>query len=328
MSRNYTYIVLSGFVYVRLKGLIWAYIGLTNPNNVDKSAGDALAEICTEIEPSIPLLIDCNGVSGITDHAWDSLFIEINRTKREIIFINYQKIEQKINLTRKELCGSMKIQNNDHSFIIYSSSIQFKLNSSYEKEIDDKITDRIKSYVDKSFHKYENDEMKLLASTPIYSNGEFDAANLVSNPEMFYWTTIRLADKVEEVIQNFRVGGMSNSPKLLTVSLRSSPFAAAIGLMLGLSIETVDHLGPIIKNFEVDYSTTNNEFIYIGDFAVGGTEIKISKTYALMRNSKLEHAIVIGSLFPDDVFKEFKLHSLISLQKSEVGVKYSLNPKE
>ena len=325
MTRKYTYLIFTDFVYVRLKGLVWIYNGLTNPNNLDKSAGDALAEICSAIELGKPLLIDCKGISGITDHAWDILFQKIESTKREIIFINFQKIEQKINLSKREFCTSLKMQNSDNVFIIYKDSIHSKIDETIEKQIEEHLTGMVELFVKNSFWPYSEGKINHLSSTPISSNGEFDAASLISNPESFYWTCLLLADKVEKIIQKYWIGGMSLPTKLLTVSLRSSPFAASIGLLLGLQVETVDHFGPILKNHETDNSISNtHEYIYIGDFSVGGTEIKISKTYALMRNSKLEHAIVIASLFDKSVFKEFNLHPLVYLIKACPTAKYSL----
>lgn len=325
MVRSYTYLTFTGFVYVKLKGLVWIYNSLTNPNNLDKSAGDALTEIYSTVETSKPLLIDCKGISGITDHAWDSLFQAIEKSKREIVFINFQKIEQKINFCKKEFCLFMKMQNTDNTFIIFYEHIQSKIDENINSQIEIYLVERVEHFVKKSFYQYEGAKLKHLTSTPISSNGEFDAANIISSPESFYWTCLLLADTVEKIIQEFRIGGMSLPTKLLTVSLRSSPFAASVGLILGLQVETVDHFGPILKNHETDYSISNtHEYIYMGDFAVGGTEIKVSKTYALMRNSKLEHAVVIASLFDKNIFKEFHLHPLVYLKKSCPNANYAL----
>ena len=325
MIRKYTYLIFTDFVYVRAKGLIWCYNGLTNQNNIDKSAGDAMKEIYLSIEPSTPLIFDCKGISGITDHAWDCLFESIQDIKREIHFINIQKISQKITVCKAEFCTSMKMLNIDSAFSIYSEIIKLNIQQETYSSIESNIVKKIKGFVADSFYQYPGNKMQLLSSTPIYSNGEFDAAKLVSNPESFYWISLKLSDELEKIIQEFRLGGMSMRIKLLTVSLRSSPFAAAIGLLSGLQIETVDHFGPIFKNQEADISIADaNEYVYIGDFTVGGTEIKISKTYALMKNSKLIHAVVIASLLKKEAYKEFVLHPLTYLLESCPLAKYTL----
>lgn len=329
MIRNHTYLILTEFVYVRLKGLVWAYNSLTNPNNLDKNASDSLTEIYLHVESNKPLVIDCKGISGITDHAWDSLFKEVELLKREVIFINFQKIEQKINSGKKEFCTSLKMQNTDLAFIIFHENIKFQIDSDTFLQVEKYIIERIAAFINASFYKYDDSKYYHLTSTPIYANGEFDSASIISNPESFFWTCLRLADEVEKIIQLHRIGGVNITTKILTVSLRSSPFGAAVALLLGLQLETVDHFGPILKNFEIDNTVSVvSEYIYVGDFTVGGTEIKISKTYAFMRNSKLDHAVVIGSLFPKETFREFHLHPLANLETACPSVRYSLkNPK-
>lgn len=325
MIKHYTYLTFTDFVYIRLKGLVWTYNGLTNPNNIDKSAGDAINEIYINVEPSKPLILDCKGIVGITDHAWDIFFSSIEKNKREVAFINFLKIDQQINFSKKEFCSSLKTWSDDLSIIIFSERKKLDIISGTYLEIDKQILKKISDFVGNSFYRYEGGQMKPLSSTPIYSNGEFDAAQIISIPESFFWTSIRMADEVEKIIEENRIGAVNAPACLLTVSLRSSPIAAAIGLLLGLNIETVDHFGPIFRNAEGDLSSSMiYEYIYIGDFTVGGTEIKVSKTYAHMKNCKLAHAVVIGSALEKELFKEFQLHPLVLLRKCCDNVEYSI----
>ncbi len=325
MPRDYTYIIFTDFVYIRVTGMIWCYNGLTNPNNLDKDAGDAIKDVYLSIEREKPIIIDCKGVSGVTDHSWDILFKSINNTKREIIFINFQSISQKINASKVEFCTSLKMKSEDDSFSIYNNSLKIKSLDNINVLVDKHIVSTIKEMVQRSFTEYPNGEMKLLSSTPVYSNGEFDASDLISHQKSFYWISLKLSDVVKELIQKYRIGGINSKIKILAVSLRSSPFAAAVSLLLGLQIETVDHFGPIFRNYEPDASTSDvNEYIYIGDFSVGGTEIKISKTYAHLKKSMLNHAVVIGSLLSSDCYKEFMMHSIVLLRDCSPNVKYSI----
>lgn len=326
MVRNYTYQVFTEFVYVRMKGLVWCYNGLTNPSNIDKSAGDAMAQIYNEVETSKYIIIDMKGVSGVTDHALDVLFQSIESKKREVLFVNSESLEQKISSAKREFCSNLKIQINDNSVALFHTSQKSKYDKSIQSIIHIHFINLITGYIQDSFHPYENDELKLLASTPIYASGEFDAAKIVSEPASFYWVSIILSDEIEKIISDFKLGGGSRKPKLLTVSLRSSPLAGSIGQLLGLQIETVDHFGPVLGITESSLTPLDNaEYIYVGDFTVGGTEIKVSKTYALMRNAKLNHAVVLASLLSPELYKEFTLHALI-LIKDCGNVKYSLEP--
>lgn len=310
-----------------MKGLVWCFNGLTNPNNIDKNAGDALTAIYEQVELAKPLIIDCKGISGITDHAIDNFFKSINTIKREVHFLNITTIEQQLNTGKKEFCPDVKKDVDDTCIAIYDNRKLLKGNDKLEGQIKTVIDSKISTFIGKSFHPYQQNKFNLLSSTPIYANGEFDAAQLVSDPESFYWSSIRMSDEVDAIVQQYRIGSVGFPPKLLTVSLRSSPLAASIALLNNLQIETVDHFGPLIKNYETDYSLAENrEYIYIGDFTVGGTEIKISKTYALMKGAKLDHAIVLGSLWPKELYKEFHLHSIARLREC-ADVAYSLEPQ-
>ena len=64
--------------------------------------------------------------------------------------------------------------------------------------------------------------------------------------------------------------------------------------------------------------------IYIGDFVFGGTEIKLTKAYTSFNGATLNHALVLGSLFNSEVFTDFKLHELNTLNKISSEAKFKL----
>jgi hypothetical protein len=59
--------------------------------------------------------------------------------------------------------------------------------------------------------------------------------------------------------------------------------------------------------------------LFIGDFIIGGTEVKIAKTYSQIYGNKLEHAFVIASLFKPERFHSFKLGCLKNIMDLKLG---------
>jgi hypothetical protein len=303
---------------VRLKGLIWKYNGLVKPNKLEKNAADELTKIYKETDTNKALIIDCKGILSIVDHTLGGLFQEINSLKRTTVFINFNSIEQEIANRKKEFCNDCKKDEGEDNLYctLYYGDGKFLYDSSVADEIKANLLTKVENCTKKSFIKFESKTLKYLKSTPILTNGEFNASEIISNPESFYWTCLILADKVDHIIQEHKIGSLNGKIRLLSVSLRSSPFANIIGLLLGYYLETIDHFGPINKFFELDnLDNSGVEYIYIGDFTFGGTEIKISKNYAGWNNAKLEHAVVIGSLFDPEIYSsEIILHRIVSLK--------------
>jgi hypothetical protein len=121
-----------------------------------------------------------------------------------------------------------------------------------------------------------------------------------------------------------------NAPeiKLLAVSLRGSPFASAVSLLINKSYDTIDHLGPRHKLFDfelLDNFKKGIRYIYVGDFIVGGTEVKIAKAYAELLGCELNFAIVLSSLLDPDVFKDsFNLITLTRIKEIVPDADYQL----
>jgi len=64
---------------------------------------------------------------------------------------------------------------------------------------------------------------------------------------------------------------------------------------------------------------------YVGDFVIGGTELKIAETYAVARNCIVNHAIVVGSLFdPGDYEGRATVHSLVKLKDANPAAAYHI----
>jgi hypothetical protein len=313
------YISFTDFIYVRLTAVIWINNGLVNVNNLPKASADYLTQVYESIEIKKPIIIDCKNVSNIIDHSWDLLFKSIAKNKRNVFFINSTGIEQKIALSHNEFCKTGKYQIIDH-FVSITFSDTFEVTEVVLKSISQKLQENCESYILSTFCKHEKGEYRLLSSTPFYANGEYTASKLLTSRDTFVWLSISFADFLQSEIERHQIGKEKGYPlKLLSVTLRSAPFASALSLLLNYSLQTIEFLGPqrnYLGSKSQNYSD-KYEYLYIGDFSFAGTEIRITQMYAYMNGCKLKHAFVLGSLFLKDRFSDFVLHSLTDLNKNK-----------
>lgn len=237
MIDNYKYLQFTDFAYVRLKGLIWSCNGLIKGTNLDIDAGDELNRIYLESREC--LIVDCRNVINITDHSWDALFKSIKNLKKETLFANASQLDDKINASFKEFCTGTGLQKTTQgeNTSIYLNPQKIPADYDFKAQINNKIHDKIKAYVIDSFEENDNHEYHFLPSTPIQSTGQFNATNIISDPESFYWTCLRLADVVDEMITQYKIGNKSYTNCLLAVSLRACPFACAISLLLDMELQ-------------------------------------------------------------------------------------------
>ena len=92
-----------------------------------------------------------------------------------------------------------------------------------------------------------------------------NARRIIFEPISFLWVTLSFVDKLEDFFHTYQNGILlqtnAESEELkrrisfLSVSLRGSPFAAALNLLTDFAnqVELVDHMGPRFKVFEEPY---------------------------------------------------------------------------
>jgi hypothetical protein len=326
MMHQYLFVSFTSFLYVRLKVLIWVGDGLMYNTNLSKAAGDLLNELYRRTETTKPFIVDCKGVDGLIDHSWDLFFKAVGELRRQVIFVNYLPIEEKINSSYREFCQHGKSLKEANFLSIHFASKYLDFTPVHSKSIDEKLLSNLKSYILSSYCKHEPCEMKLLSSTPFKANGEFNATVIIAEPEKFIWTCIIFADFIEFCIEKNQIGGEHLPIIFLSVSLRSSPIAAAVSLLLNRKLITIEHLGPA-RRYLLPQSFVKRhhyEYLYIGDFSFAGSEIRMSKMFATLTGSKLEHAFVLGSLFGNERFDDFQLHSCTDLRDVNPDAEYTL----
>jgi hypothetical protein len=164
--------------------------------------------------------------------------------------------------------------------------------------------------------------MERLQSTPLRSSGVYNARHIICEASNFNWIVLRLEEALQQAIPRWDYARHS----LLSGSLRACPFAAALAFTstIARAVEVLDHLGPhpaLLEEHDLAGTRSNLEYVYVGDFMIGGTEVKLAANWAAMRRSRVVAAVMLGTLFDEDEYglNGIRIVSLASLK--------GLNPK-
>jgi hypothetical protein len=277
-------------------------------------AGAALAKIAEEIEPQKPFLINCQGMGEIDDHALAKFAATRRAQNRQVVFLNAAQLVD--NLTRSLGNYNASYATPDGSIVyVFGGGEHLSKERALKSAEDarDLELDEIKTRVRNCFRKY--DSPKRLTSTPLLATGVFNARSLISDPDVFVWPCLVIAEYVDRLLEEEK----PRNPRLLAVSLRGSPFAAAVRLIdqTVLPIEVVDHMGPrhkILEEHSLKGPSHAVTYIFIGDFIVGGTELRIAEAYAHGNGSVLGYAVVLGCALPGECYSsQVRIKSLVGV---------------
>jgi hypothetical protein len=322
------------YAYIRFKALIWHSNCLIKHQTILQSSIKLLEEIYLNIFPEIPLVVSFKGVVD-TERPLENFFSEVvSVKKRPLIFVHNESFSDNIiqSITRiTENSRRPKYESDPTELDVLKISCgpsEEKIIKGLIKKIEIAEIEFLKKAIF-NCHKRVN---KRLVSTIVSANVEFDAAKIISEPHVFTWICLFMADKISELIRDAFHGEAynpnSSNIKLLAVSLRASPFASAVSYLVNKGYDTIDHLGPRHKLFDVEVFENfkkGTQYIYVGDFVIGGTEIKIAKAYAELLGCELNHAVVLGSSLSPDVFKEsFSLTTLTRINDIVPDAEYKL----
>lgn len=322
------------FVYTRLKAITWVSNESVLPSVVQANAGNTLSAVVQSVEPHKPLMINCRGINIIEDHALDSLKDSLIKRGKPILFTHSEHLLEDI----KRALGGY-----DGIYRFKDSSLKENLVTVYQGDLIDRsaIEELVKQVVPlekKTVTKFMADcyqefpgEKQRMASTPLLASGIFDARRVISDPDRFVWSCLLMADQLEDYLDSVHIPQQAKPRKyrLLAVSLRGSPLAAAVGLLTDRqqSIEIVDHMGPKYRILEEHYlrsASFDGDYIFVGDFIVGGTELRIAETYARTKGSTLKYAVVLGVLLePSEYQLKMGISYLVKLKECCPGAEFS-----
>ncbi|MEA2206523.1 MAG: hypothetical protein QOE77_3299 [Blastocatellia bacterium] len=314
------------FVYSRLKALAWVTNGTGLPTLLQANAGRAVAHIIEHDEPTKPLVLDCKGIGEVDDHALENARTLLQNQQRPLVLLNAGAIDASIKRELGEysliLIGGMPV------YILGDDTIDRGIASRFIQQAKEIVDAYVATHVKECFQKYEGGRQRM-ASTPLLASGVFDARPLISDPLKFVWISLLMADGLEDFLdrplEQPQSADEANKPtrhfRLLAVSLRGSPLAAAVGLLSGRhkTIEIVDHMGPKYKILEepsLRSTAVEEDYIYVGDFVIGGTELRIAQAYARSKGSRIKHAVVIGRMLETAEYNlDFDITSLVNLHE-------------
>lgn len=281
-----------------------------------------MIKFLSEISSDKAVVINCLGVHALGDHAADDLAQEVAGRKATTLFANAQAIQERLAgtlgppLARYEIRGGASL--------IYSLDPGRDAALQLVQTARDTEDASARQWVASSFEAFSGGSPRRLASTPLLSYGVFNSRKLISTPLIFTYLSLLLAQELEEVLEKLT----PRSPRLLAVSLRSSPFAVAARQLARqwLPLEIVNHLGPcqnIFRDHDLENHSAGGDYILVGDFVVGGTELKVAQSYARLRGGELKAAVVIGTqLEPTDYGLQLEIRRLVSLHEIRPKTKF------
>ena len=186
---------------------------------------------------------------------------------------------------------------------------------------------RMQDIIRDTFHENALGTPAPLSSTPILASGVYNASHIICEPDQFNWTVLHLEQHLDKLIPDWN----PFQHCLLSGSLRAAPFAAALAFMKTLprAVEIHDHFGPnpiLLEEHDLGPPRHSLEYIYIGDFMIGGTELKIACNWAAWRKCRLVKALVLGTLWEKKRYQigEMAIESLVSLNALHPKAKYAL----
>lgn len=297
---------LRGFpcIYTRLQAVSWTTENLTTPSTLVANAGVALAALLSTAE--LPLVVNCIGVNSIDDHSIDELRTQLQdaQTKNSLVLF-----ESNVNFSQnlREQLGEPAHSFQESGATVHVYGIKPPNRDETEGWIricrETEHTFVLKK-VNDCFRPNDGGKMTRLTSTPFLSNGIFNARQLITDRDAFVWITLRLSDQIRQWV----VANPNSDLRLLAVSLRASPFAAAVNIFSrDLRVEIVDHLGPkyqVLEEYRIGERLTHTNYLYVADFIIGGTELKIAENYARIRGSRIVACFSIGALLEDSAYSD------------------------
>lgn len=200
-----------------------------------------------------------------------------------------------------------------------------------------------------------------LRSTPLTGPGVFDARLVLGNPSAYAWLCFLLALRVMVSVEptkdsSSNVAGLSqthqspNRPvRILACTQNGVAISAGVlhaydllnpqnKIMEIEGIDVIDRYGPpqrYIEEYSFSISNQISGYIYIGDFVIAGTELKLAQAHSFHRGTTILKAVVIGSLLDPEktnIFSnDFCVDALVSLSdlelrdraKNSVSLKYT-----
>lgn len=325
------HLIHQDFVYTRMKGLTWIGNRGQGPQIVQNNAGLLLTQLYVETETTKPLVVNFQGINRISEYALDDLQNAIKKSSRPVIVTNGSHL-------RSRLVAELGDPSSEYSTIdciAWCEVVDHEQSQDLIRESRALEFSHVKSLVHDCYCRWEIEER--LHSTPLLANGVFDARQLISMPAKFAWVVMLLAERLEVALEELEEDAADNAipSNLLAVSLRGSPIAGAVALISNrdFEVEIVDHMGPkheILEEYSLVSTLQGVAYIYVGDFLIGGTELKTAQMYARSKGCRVTHALVIGNWLNREDYESnlgVNVQSLVDLKdcRKDAKIRFDIN---
>lgn len=298
------------FDYARMKALTWVANDGLSPNMVQHDAGKALASVLQAPRGSKPFVVNLQGILEISEYAMNDVMKAIQDNKSSLVLLNGDRLQTRLDA---EL-GSPEEYYKNLDFRVYGANRIDSKNAEAivrnEVALEENTVRRI---VKDCYRRFA--EPKRLHSTPLLASGVFDARTIISDRVQFIWTVLVMAERLERTLEKLETQKSADSAplvipsRILAVSLRASPLAAALSMVScrELSVEIVDHMGPkhaILEEHSLAIASRGVHYVYVGDFLIGGTELKTAQMYAISKGCRVGCAVILGHWLPIADYEE------------------------
>ena len=190
-------------LYVRLKAVIWQSVGLGFANNLPSSVGTKLTTLLARVKQGGLFVVNCSGVSTIDQqHGLASLKEQLVKSSGAVVFLAENPtfigdLKDALGAPFVEFPVEGETIGLGYGRVVKQAKALQKLVALFraaEKEATSKaVGDCFELHSDKKLHR--------LHSTPIRSNGIFNARELISDPRTFSLISLQLAERLEALIQ-------------------------------------------------------------------------------------------------------------------------------
>jgi len=196
----------------------------------------------------------------------------------------------------------------------------------------EKLVDKyVSECVANCFH--EEPEGYLLRSTTLWASGFFDALELIGDPVQFPWLISKFANVIANIKDEIDTDSPRSSIRLLACTHSGVAIATAVHRLLFLEdstdfgVDVVDRFGPsqmFVEEYSANEQIAPSSYIFIGDFIIAGTEVKIAENHAYHRNTVIPYAVVIGSVLHGttesgelsiDIAERMKIKTLVDVHE-------------
>jgi len=333
---------------ISLRAICWQTITGSLSKLAYESCGRVLAHAISETSAE-SVVVDCYGVQGMMDHALDAVHETIHGgLEKSVCFLRCEKSFFRAfdNEDSDERLGGRRVRgyrvkphaesNGNHIAMIYPPPKGELTDHEFDVLVRRSADLALRSIHDAlraTYTPFSNGKVRL-RSTPVIVPGVFDAAQMISTPRTYMAVTEhlseRLGERLREDIEKPQGGASGREVRLLAMSRPGAALAVGIDhLTPGLDgVDVVDRRrfqqDVIDEHIQDESDSVHRAYIFVSDFALGGTELKLGEAFARYRGALMPYALFIGTaLRPEDYSPTIEVLSLASL--TEVDPRFNMS---